>query len=61
MRSAVVMVAAVLALAGCLLTDDTFTRLALVAGVVGIAVVLIDLARPPHQPCPRAGQQKLSP
>lgn len=40
--------AVIAALIGCCLTDDVFTRLALIAGPAGVAVVLWDLRRNPH-------------
>jgi hypothetical protein len=36
--------AALLAAVGCVLTDDVFTRLALVGGILGVVAVRIDLA-----------------
>lgn len=40
---------ALLALLGCWLTDDVFTRLAIAAGAVGVAVVLADLHTQPRR------------
>lgn len=39
----VALVAFVLSLIGCMLTDDLFTQVAMVAGAAGVAVVLADL------------------
>lgn len=55
----VALVAFVLSLIGCLLTDDLFTQVAMVAGAAGVAVVLADLKRHPHRPA--EPDQELSP
>lgn len=44
------LIAALIALVGCWLTDDTFAGVAMGAGAVGVAVVLWDLQRYPHRP-----------
>jgi len=58
-RAVVALVAFSLSFIGCLLTDDLFTQVAMVAGAAGVAVVLADLQRYPRRPAEPG--KKLSP
>jgi hypothetical protein len=51
-RWAVTLLAVLAAGIGCVLTDDTFTRLAMVGGAIGVHVVLRDLERHPRKESP---------